>query len=275
MISCSISPVSANAFQGVQLGSGLATSSQGKLRQPQAALCGNCSALARKASFGFVAGLCARVRQRNRVATLVARADKEESPDIKTSVDVEILSDESLRRRLEASLALQQPAALPFLPPPKYRDFIVNCPGDAGFDPASLARDLTTFRWMQESELKHSRIAMVSVVLWPLSELDCSFLDLEGALQHFPFALVLGMGSLAAAIPEMSKMPESPPGYYGFDPLNLKDFEMPMSCWLPKGRRWMAEAELKHGRLAMLACLAFAFIELSTKVPIVRHAPFQ
>eukprot|EP00913_Durusdinium_trenchii_P033495 g31359.t1 len=181
MISCSISPVSANAFQGVQLGSGLATSSQGKLRQPQAALCGNCSALARK--------------------------------------------ELNWRRRLEASLALQQPAALPFLPPPKYRDFIVNCPGDAGFDPASLARDLTTFRWMQESELKHSRIAMVSVVLWPLSELDCSFLDLEGAgaLQHFPFALVLGMGSLAAAIPEMSKMPESPPGYYGFDPLNLKE----------------------------------------------------
>ena len=31
------------------------------------------------------------------------------------------------------------------------------------------------------------------------------------------------MGSLAAAIPEMSKMPESPPGYYGFDPLNLKE----------------------------------------------------
>lgn len=98
-------------------------SMSGKLRQPQAALCGNCSALARKelnwrfgdvlvtetimayawhtvvifqsaeqtkpaslarplslpkASFGFVAGLCARVRQRNRVATLVARADKEE-----------------------------------------------------------------------------------------------------------------------------------------------------------------------------------------------------
>lgn len=31
------------------------------------------------------------------------------------------------------------------------------------------------------------------------------------------------MGSLAAALPEMSKMPESPPGFYGFDPLNLKD----------------------------------------------------
>ena len=27
-----------------------------------------------------------------------------------------------------------------FLPQPKYREFIVNVPGDAGFDPASLAR---------------------------------------------------------------------------------------------------------------------------------------
>lgn len=39
----------------------------------------------------------------------------------------------------------------------------------------------------------------------------------------FPLGHVLAMGSLAAALPEMSKMPESPPGFYGFDPLNLKD----------------------------------------------------
>ena len=32
--------------------------------------------------------------------------------------------------------------------------------------------DLATFRWMQESELKHCRIAMVASILWPLSELD-------------------------------------------------------------------------------------------------------
>ena len=40
---------------------------------------------------------------------------------------------------------------------------------------------------------------------------------------------------------------------------------MPMVGWLPQGRRWTAEAELKHGRLAMLAALAFAFTELTTK----------
>jgi len=203
---------------------------------------------------------------------VLSRADKEESPDVKTSVEVDV--DESLRRHLEASAALEQPAALPFLPEPKYREFIVNVPGDAGFDPACLSRDLLTFRWMQEAELKHSRIAMVSVCLWPLSELDALTNQLQG-FSDFPLGHLLAMGSLAAALPEMSKMPESPPGFYGFDPLNLKDVEMPMSCWLPKGRRWMAEAEIKHGRVAMMACLIFAILELSSKVPIVRHAPFQ
>ena len=46
---------------------------------------------------------------------------------------------------------------------------------------------------------------------------------------------------------------------------NRQDVEMPMSCWLPKGRRWMAEAEIKHGRVAMMACLIFAILELSSK----------
>ena len=85
-------------------------------------------------------------------------------------------------------------------------------PGDAGFDPFCLAKamasanarvhacarwrmlsrvdrvtpqDLATFKWMQEAELKHARVAMLATVLWPLSELEYSalklpFLDLSG-----------------------------------------------------------------------------------------------
>ena len=46
-------------------------------------------------------------------------------------------------------------------------------------------QDLATFKWMQEAELKHARVAMLATVLWPLSELDLSalklpFLDLSG-----------------------------------------------------------------------------------------------
>jgi len=184
------------------------------------------------------------------------------------------MSYEAVRRRLEASAALEQPAAVPFLPQPKYREFIVNVPGDAGFDPLNLAGDLATFRWMQEAELKHSRIAMTCVVLWPLSEMDLGTMDLEGSLES-PLGWVLGVASMGLAMTELSKTPESPPGFYGFDPLNLKDFELPMARWLPVGRHWTSEAELKHGRLAMLAALAFAVLEITTKVPIVKQAPFH
>lgn len=269
----------ANAFQAGTVASPAPTQGRGRHAPRASPFCGTCTTLVQRAGLGMAVGLSAAVARRRgeqAKSALMSRGDQEESPDVKTSVDVDVSSDQSLRRRLEASAALEQPAAIPFLPQPKYREFIVNVPGDAGFDPASLARDLATFRWMQEAELKHSRIAMVSVVLWPLSELDSVLAEIQGLVpDDFPFGLALAVGAMALAVPEMSKTPESPPGFYGFDPLNLKDVEMPMSCWLPKGRRWMAEAELKHGRVAMMACFIFAFLELSTKVPIVRHAPFQ
>lgn len=277
----SLSFTSPAAFQAGPGASPVLPQGHGRHAPHASPFCGTCTTLVQRAGLGVAVGLSAhavarRRGERSMNSALMSRGDQEESPDVKTSVDVDVSSDQSLRRRLEASAALEQPAALPFLPQPKYREFIVNVPGDAGFDPASLARDLATFRWMQEAELKHSRIAMVSVLLWPLSELDSVLAETQGLVPgDFPFGLALAVGAMAIAVPEMSKTPESPPGFYGFDPLNLKDVEMPMSCWLPKGRRWMAEAELKHGRVAMMACLIFACLELSTKVPIVRHAPFQ
>jgi hypothetical protein len=43
-------------------------------------------------------------------------------------------------------------------------------PGDAGFDPFSLANKETLW-YMKEAEIKHSRFAMLAVVGWPLAEL--------------------------------------------------------------------------------------------------------
>lgn len=55
---------------------------------------------------------------------------------------------------------------------PKYRGRPVNINQHlALWETLRDSEDLATFRWMQEAELKHSRIAMVSVLLWPLSEL--------------------------------------------------------------------------------------------------------
>ena len=43
---------------------------------------------------------------------------------------------------------------------------------------------------MQEAELKHSRIAMVSVLLWPLSELDSVLGEIQGDRQKSPVEVV-------------------------------------------------------------------------------------
>jgi hypothetical protein len=56
------------------------------------------------------------------------------------------------------------------------------------------------------------------------------------------------------------------PGNYGFDPLNV----------LPKdeeGKRWMELAEVKNGRLAMIAITAFAVQEFVTKMGVVDQTP--
>lgn len=46
-----------------------------------------------------------------------------------------------------------------------------------------------------------------------------------------------------------------------------------MAGMLPEGRVWMAESEVKHGRLAMLGVTAFAAQEFVSKVPVVQETP--
>ena len=48
-------------------------------------------------------------------------------------------------------------------------------------------------------------------------------------LDDAPVGLALGTAALGIAIMELSKAPESPPGFYSFDPLNLKDSNADMA----------------------------------------------
>ena len=41
--------------------------------------------------------------------------------------------------------------------------------GDVGFDPIGFAKVKKTLFWMREAELKHSRLAMLAAVGWPMS----------------------------------------------------------------------------------------------------------
>merc|ERR1719499_966591 len=63
------------------------------------------------------------------------------------------------------------------------------------------------------------------------------------------------------------KDPKFLPGDLGFDPLGLypKDEE---------GRKRMQQAEIKHGRLAMISVTAFAVQEYVSKTGVVDETPF-
>merc|ERR1712194_407571 len=60
--------------------------------------------------------------------------------------------------------------ALPFAPKPKLLDG--SLAGDVGFDPFGFAgKEKADLMYMREAEIKHSRLAMLAVIGWPLAEL--------------------------------------------------------------------------------------------------------
>lgn len=182
--------------------------------------------------------------------------------------------------------------AIPFLPRPTALDG--SHAGDYGFDPLGLSEKLD-FYAMQESEVRHARLAMLAAVGWPMSELlapswmlqngcapsvlngvnPLSFLAIAGflgAAGYFELKTSLRqsgstpMGKLHAK--DMSAVWKyGVAGDYNWDPLNLYS-----SCGDDfKGRKGLRDVELSHGRVAMLGITYFAFWEALTGHPIVEN----
>lgn len=182
--------------------------------------------------------------------------------------------------------------ALPFLPRPTALDG--THAGDYGFDPLGISEKLDLYT-MQESELRHSRLAMLAVVGWPMSELlapdwmlqdGCAPSVLNGVNPLSFLAIVGFLGaagyfemktSLRSNIgTPMGKQHQKDmsavwaygvAGDYNFDPLNLYS-----SCgndW--KGRKGLREVEVSHGRMAMLGITYFSAWEALTGHPIVEN----
>eukprot|EP00571_Detonula_confervacea_P015586 CAMPEP_0172308314 /NCGR_PEP_ID=MMETSP1058-20130122/8943_1 /TAXON_ID=83371 /ORGANISM="Detonula confervacea, Strain CCMP 353" /LENGTH=368 /DNA_ID=CAMNT_0013020699 /DNA_START=72 /DNA_END=1178 /DNA_ORIENTATION=- len=182
--------------------------------------------------------------------------------------------------------------ALPFLPRPPALDG--THAGDYGFDPLGFSEKLDFFA-MQESEVRHSRLAMLAAVGWPMSELlapswmlqngcapsvlngvnPLSFLAIVGAIGaagYFEFKTSLR----PSASTPMGKLHEKDmsavwkygvAGDYNFDPLNWYS-----SCGDDfKGRKGLRDVELSHGRVAMLGITYFAAWEALTGHPIVEN----
>ena len=183
--------------------------------------------------------------------------------------------------------------ALPFLPRPNILDG--SHAGDYGFDPLGLSEKLDLYA-MQESEIRHSRLAMLAVIGWPMSELlapswmlqdgGCAPSVLNGVnpLSGFTILAFLGAAgyfeyktSLRRTLSTpMGKMHERDmsavwkygvAGDYNWDPLNLYD-----SCGNDyKGRKGLRDVEVSHGRSAMLGITYFVTWEALTGHAIVEN----
>jgi hypothetical protein len=165
--------------------------------------------------------------------------------------------------------------------------------GDVGFDPFGFAKGQAELMNYREAELKHARLAMLAAAGWPLSELldkkIASFLGLNAMLDsadRVPSVLNGGLGQISplywvAVIAfagyidfvgtfRSQKLAAGNDVYlagdFGFDPLGI----------YPKteeGQKRMQLAEIKNGRLAMIAVTAFAIQEYVTKIGVVDETP--
>ena len=146
-------------------------------------------------------------------------------------------------------------------------------------------------RWMREAEIKHARLAMMAAAGWPMAEL------LDGPLSKL-FGLPYGLEATGGRAPglfnghmfdgangafilatmaftaylevntldnvEGLTTTEYMAGDLKFDPANFSE---------KKEKEQLALAEIKHGRVAMLAVAGYAVQELLYGTPVVAQTP--
>eukprot|EP00526_Cylindrotheca_closterium_P015933 CAMPEP_0113642848 /NCGR_PEP_ID=MMETSP0017_2-20120614/22513_1 /TAXON_ID=2856 /ORGANISM="Cylindrotheca closterium" /LENGTH=269 /DNA_ID=CAMNT_0000554299 /DNA_START=25 /DNA_END=834 /DNA_ORIENTATION=- /assembly_acc=CAM_ASM_000147 len=172
--------------------------------------------------------------------------------------------------------------AIPFLPRPEALDG--SLVGDVGFDPLGFSKTKEDLWNNREAEIKHARLAMLAAAGWPISELwdakiasklalapvvDGSFRApsvLNGGLSKIPAAYWIFCFILAGTVEVIGASEKTKPGYIpgnlGFDPIGLYPKDL-------AGQKRMQLAELKNGRLAMIAIVGFAAQEFVTKTGVV------
>eukprot|EP00980_Cylindrotheca_fusiformis_P022845 scaffold9841_cov102-Cylindrotheca_fusiformis.AAC.2 len=171
--------------------------------------------------------------------------------------------------------------------------------GDFGFDPLGFSESLDLYT-MQESELRHGRLAMLAVIGWPIAELiGPSWLLQDGGrvpsiLNGFSpitflatVAIFSGLGyfeyktSLRSTYntssgrqhrADMSEIWDmGVAGDYNWDPLHWYSSLLGDSAIARKGLR---EVEISHGRSAMIGITTFVIWEALTGHAIVENSMF-
>jgi light-harvesting complex II chlorophyll a/b binding protein 4 len=143
--------------------------------------------------------------------------------------------------------------------------------------------------WMRTAELKHARLAMLCAAGWPLAELaNGEALRAVGTNGRAPSLLNGGLadspaGTFVALVFGGAAFVEAAGAYYGanggdygFDPLGVASGEGPVPRELPHvgDARRLALAELKNGRLAMLAVAGYVAQEVVRASPVVEQTPW-
>lgn len=138
-------------------------------------------------------------------------------------------------------------------------------PGDQGFDPLGLGKDGTRIAWYQEAELVHGRWAMAAVVGIAGAEASgasSSWWSAGSAQYALPTNALLAVQFLAMGVLELKRLrgfvdfgESGVAGSFPFDPLHLASDGTKI-------------AEVKHGRLAMLA-----FVGIAAQTVVYRVAP--
>jgi len=177
--------------------------------------------------------------------------------------------------------------SIPFLARPK--ELKMELAGDVGFDPLGFSKNRDLFMEYREAEIKHSRLAMLAAIGWPASELyDIKVANLLhkvpilDATDRVPSLFNGGMDKispvfwgfvvgLTAAIDmygtSRSRSVEGYiPGDLGFDPLGFYPEDK-------EGKMKMQLAEIKHGRLSMIAVTAFSVQEFVSGKGIIDETP--
>mmetsp|Transcript_12166 Transcript_12166/g.18467 ORF Transcript_12166/g.18467 Transcript_12166/m.18467 type:complete len:236 (+) Transcript_12166:77-784(+) len=159
-------------------------------------------------------------------------------------------------------------------------------PGDVGFDPLELAKTKEDLMKYREAEVKHCRLAMLAALGWPVSELfdgkiaeqlnlppvldsagrAPSILNgFDGINLYYWFAVLLFAAYVDTYGIYRSTQEDNStsfPGDLGFDPLGLYPED-------EKQRKVVQLAEIKHGRLAMIAVVIYTLEELLSDSGII------
>jgi len=238
------------------------------------------------------------------IASASAFVPHQQSAVNSRSVSVVAMSDASVeleginKNRIQPGRYDDKPTsiAIPFLKRPTQLDG--THAGDYGFDPLGFTESYDLYT-MQESELRHGRLAMLAVVGWPLSELlgpkwmlqenGCAPSVLNGfnPISLVATALFFGAAGFFEFKTSLRCVVDKPlgkthvedmgdiwkygvAGDYNFDPLGLYS-SIGNDAVSRKGLR---DVEVSHGRSAMLGITSFVIWEFLTKHPIVENSMF-